>query len=146
MPSFTGQLAELMTFLEDDSNVIVAHLAKNPIATDADVLTLADLVEADFPGYAPIPLANFDPQDYGDDTLGEALCGELNFEAGAIVQPQTVYAVYLTLKQGSAQEDLFWPVVLERPIEFINQGDVFPGLFRFQMIDTDAVGSIPVES
>lgn len=134
-PELTGALANLMTFLQDPTNVIVAHLAQNNISSEKDDVVLADFVECTFPGYAPIPLTNFTPYLLGTDAYGEADSDPLAWVATTITVPQPISAVYLTIAQGGAPAALLQPIIFPEPSLIAASGEVFMYQFTFQEAD-----------
>lgn len=74
---------------------LTIRLAKaNPVPDDEDV-TLGDLTECDFVGYAAQTPAWSAPTLDGDD-VANSETGVLEFTAGILLGPQTIYAVYAT--------------------------------------------------
>lgn len=132
--TLTGQNAALFEILEDPANVIVAHLAKNPIAVGGSDVGMADLMEADFPGYEAITIDYWDAIDSGDDSIGQAIY-EAFWEADGITEPQSVFAVYLTYQHASDAPFLWWTIVLPSPVTFEHDGDEFPFTIKLTSFD-----------
>jgi hypothetical protein len=141
MPTLTGELAALMDWLSDPSRTIVAHLSKAPISFTTGQISLTDLVEADFPGYAPVTIDSWDPIDFEDDLYGEAVSGELQWQAGPIVTPQSIYVAYLTIVEGSNPVKLLWPVVLPLPYVIGAQDETFAFMFRIGSANLDTLSA-----
>ena len=136
MPAtFTGQLATLMELLSDGDKQIVTHLSKKPIPRTQSTIAPADLEEADFPGYAPQRVVAPVPEDLGVEDYAEAVSEVHEFRAGAIVTPQTIYAVYLMIAQDGGAPGLLWALPLPRPITFRSEGDLFEWSWRFSLAD-----------
>ena len=81
--------------------------ALNPIPADADV-TLADITEADFVGYAAqtgvvVPASIIDSFFHGD-----AFTPVLTWTAGAIVGSQTIFGLYVTMQFGLSNSLIFF--------------------------------------
>jgi hypothetical protein len=102
--------------LLDPTVTIVACLAKGPIDVQDRAIVLADLVEADFPGYARIPIVpgltdpideveyfEFDPQP-------------IEFITGAIVTPQVITHIYYLKLVSGANPELQSAVAFDEPI------------------------------
>lgn len=100
-------------------------VANNVVVADKDV-TLADIIEATFVGYAaltgivfPTPIIDF--AEHGD-----TISPTLTWTAGAIVGPQTIYAMYITVTMGGLDELLWFrrfgiPTVLMNPGEQVQK-------------------------
>lgn len=103
---------ELLALLNDPTKQIVAHLGQNSILDDLPTLLLADIVECNFPGYAPISDLEWlaDPESVED--CARADTQTLEFVAGNIVTPQLATFVYLTQQEGSDPPKLmrYWPI------------------------------------
>lgn len=140
--TLVGELAALMDLLTDESNQIVAHLGKNAIPSNAELVAAADLVECDFPGYAPIRLTEWTPIFLDDDFYGEADSGEVEWSAGNIVTPQTITCVYVTQKIGDADAGVWNVIVLREPITMALTGDLFWFSFRAQSANIDVLPGV----
>lgn len=135
----SGEALALANWLADPSRTIVARLAKNAITDDSDGFTLANLTEADFPGYEPFPIDAWNPQDFDDDLYGEATSGEIQFQAGTLVAPQTVYVAYLTLEEEGEDPDLLYAMVLPLPFTFGVDGAALAVSFRIASADLEGI-------
>lgn len=95
-PTPGGKLEELYALMTNPDVQIVARLAQAPIVTDPDIIILADLTECNFPGYTPVPLTASLAD--ADEDVGAAVINGIgvDFEAGTIVTPQRVTALYFT--------------------------------------------------
>jgi hypothetical protein len=124
----------LMGLLENPLNVIVAHAARNPIAPDVDKIELADLTECNFPGYAPVTLDAWTPDPPEFDEVGEAVSGDVSFTAGAIVTPQNITAVYLTLAFDGGAPVLLKVFPLPSPFLMNLPEQKFARLIRYQSV------------
>lgn len=126
IPTPGQPLAALSTALADATVQIVACLAKGPIDAQFSAIRLADLVEANFPGYARVPLvagladpideveyAEFDPQT-------------IEFVAGAIVSPQTITHIYYLKLINGVSPELLSAVAFDEPLIVNAPGQHFP--------------------
>jgi len=139
--TLTGELAALMSQLEDPDTAIVAHLGKNPIPSTVDVIDPTTLVECDFPGYAPVKLTDWEPIFLDDDNYGEADSGEVDWTAGAVVAAQVITCVFVTVQVGDSPERIWDVIVLPEPVAINLPGDLFWFSFRAQSANID---SLPV--
>jgi hypothetical protein len=98
---FTGYTADLMEVLLDPNVNITAHLAVNDFTDRTTEVGLADLVEADFPGYSQTRLESWTALPPYDDDIGEAQHPPAEFVAGELVDPQAVTVFYLTVQIGA---------------------------------------------
>lgn len=103
MPNpYTGETANLYDLLTAPNVAIVAHLAKNDLSAQVGPLNLALMQEADFPGYAPIPMDPYTFIDPTDDLYGEAKSRPLRFASdNTLTTPQALYALYITQQVGN---------------------------------------------
>jgi hypothetical protein len=109
-------LDDINNALADPLLTIVAHLATAPSFGSLDILQAGDLTEANFPGYAPVPvkptLENaMDFPDFGQ--MDSFLC---QFTTGAIVAPQTITCFYLTASYNNSAPVLRAIVFFPNPI------------------------------
>lgn len=126
LPTPGGQLEAVSTALADPLFVIVARLAKGPTANQDDPIVLADLIEADFPGYAPVTLTAdlSDPVDL--DGFGEMTPQQIDFTVGAIVTSQRITHIYYTKTYNGAGTSLVSavafdvPIIVDRPGQELN--------------------------
>lgn len=137
-----GELASLMGWLRDPSRTIVAHLAKNAIADSIDSLALTDLVECDFPGYAPITLSEFTPEFIGDDAYGEANSQECAWTISNPTAMQGITCVYLTITDGLNTHALLRAYPLFPPTTLAEDGDTFLFSFVFQSASESLLPSV----
>lgn len=91
----------LIADLTQSGGVIVAHLAKAVNADPDDVIALADLVECNFPGYAPVMITDFEDVEPDNQDLADVLSAAIQFTAAGLTTPQTAVAFYLTAHVGS---------------------------------------------
>ncbi len=124
-PLAGGALDELNQLVSDPLVTIVARLAKGPTSLLDRVLTLDDLAEANFPGYAAIQLT----ADLNDaielSTYGELTPQRCEWIAGTITAAQSIVGVYYTKSYDGGPEDLITVVPFDEP-QFINYtGQVF---------------------
>lgn len=143
--TLTGESLNLATILADPTNVIVAHLAQNASALDAEVIDLTGLVECNFPGYAPVQIIDPDVFETGDDYRGEAVSDPIVFSASdELVTPQNVTAFYLTWQVGSGAATLWRCYPLKEPFVFDVPGRKFPCQVRINSYDNTAAAAPPV--
>lgn len=124
-PTPGGALDLLSQQLADPLYKIVAHLAKGPIGAQDVPNTLSALVEADFPGYAPILVSPDLESAWEESNYGEMSPFRLHFEAGAIVTPQQVTHIYYTGQYGAGAVSLVSCVPFDAPVSFAAPGDSF---------------------
>ncbi len=91
------QIETLQAFVDDPLRTIVAHLATNPIRSMSDNFILANLTEANFPGYAPVTIRHWTPDPTSEDDLAAQVADACEFTAEAIGTPQTVTMLYLSM-------------------------------------------------
>lgn len=89
---------------------------------DADV-TLADLTECDFPGYAPIAASSLPAPALNDSEEAETDSASLVWTAAAGVTTQVAYSVYVTFLDDSGTECLLSFDRFTFPQEVDNPGD-----------------------
>ena len=92
--------------LTTSASPILLRLVKSTIPEDNLEIGWADLVEADFPGYAPISMDSLDEGDVNTPDLGEVISDQLYFTAGVIVTPQAIYATAVTRANANGGHDL----------------------------------------
>lgn len=139
------ELSTLVAWLNDPTRTIVAHLAKNFIPQDVESIQLTDLVECDFPGYAPIRIDDWAGVDFDEDTYAEAVSGELEWVASdAIVNPQAINVAYLTIQDGGPLH-LFWPIPLPVSRTLAKEGDGFVFSFNVSSSNLDALSAVVTE-
>jgi len=95
-PTPGGPLEEVYNALIDPAFVMVARLAKGPIGQPDRTQLLADLVEADFPGYAPVTLTADLEEAWEGDEYGELSPQIVEFSVGTLVTRQLVTHFYVT--------------------------------------------------
>lgn len=120
MPATTALGDDLLASLTDPNVTIVAKLAKAVTDDDSDQFTLASFTEADFPGYAAVPISDWEIVD-DDGEIAEGLSPEIDFVASdAIVTPQNIYAVYYVREEVGHDATLFHLELMEFPqvVEF----------------------------
>ena len=96
MPETPTKNEELLTLVQDPAAPIVVRLLKAPIADTVNAVTFADLVEADFDGYAAINDPGFDVIDEDDADFGSVLSENLTWTAGPNIVEQNIYGVVVT--------------------------------------------------
>lgn len=87
-------------------------------------LTLADIDECDFPGYAPLT-PTFPTAGLDGSNRGETLSTLMTWTAGAIVDPQTIFVIYMTYKHGADPERLVWAFYLSPTVTLAAPGEQF---------------------
>ena len=136
--TLTGESLNLREFLADPANVIVAHLSKHAIALDGAPLEAGDIVECDFPGYAPQRISDVDVMQDEIAAAGEGVSQPIVFVAGAIVTPQQAHALYLTVVKGP-EALIIWKVFpLLPPFNFDVPGRHLTKQIRFTSLDDTA--------
>ena len=95
-PTPGGPLEAILEGMLDEDFVMVARLAKGPIGQPDATVLLADLVEADFPGYAPVTLTADLDEAWEMEGYGELSPQVASFEVGALVTPQRLSHLYVT--------------------------------------------------
>lgn len=101
---------------------------------DQDV-TLADLTEADFVGYAPLAGVAFPAAIVNGLGHGETLSPVLTWTAGALAGPQTIYAAYMTITVSGSVELIFYRR-FGVPESVFNPGDVIQK--KMNILDDDS--------
>ena len=119
-----GNLEALVDALGDPLFQIVAHLAKGPIGQQAAPVSLATLVEADFPGYAPITLVADLENATEQEGYGELSPQRLEWTAGLVVVPQRITHVYYTYKYGDNAHSLQSVVAFDNPLTIDTPGQI----------------------
>lgn len=104
--SFSPTLQDLMSELWDDTRTVRIRASKSPINQLVDTLIPADIIECDFPGYAPIENPTWTPELIDDESYAEAYSQDLTFEAGAIETPQSITALYMTVQPDGGAETI----------------------------------------
>lgn len=109
MISNQAEIGLLNEILNDPDKAVTARLFQNnPGAADEDV-TLADLTEADFDGYAEIEPITWDTIASNGDEEAETLSDVLEWERSAGAGgDQTVYGIYLTYTSYDSADKLLW--------------------------------------
>lgn len=130
--SFSPTLQDLMAALWDETITVRIRAAKSPITPDVDVLLPEDIIECDFPGYAPIENPTWVPELIDDESWAEAYSQDLTFEAGAIVTPQAITALYLTVQPDAGAETIRSVFVLPTFILMGIEGQRFTRRVRMQ--------------
>lgn len=119
-----GNLEALADALSDPLFEIVAHLAKGPIGQQSSPLALVNLVECDFPGYAPITLVSNLDTAWEEEGYGEMSSQRIEFIAGAVVVPQRVTHIYYTYKYADNAPSLQSVVAFDNPLTVSTPGQV----------------------
>jgi hypothetical protein len=108
----------LLAFLARPDVSIIAHLGTQDILDDFDQVSLSDMVEASFDGYAPIPLSGVPEIVDNEDDYGEALYDPIEWVAGSAISPTRITCVYLTLTGGGNPAKLMQLEPFDIPIIF----------------------------
>lgn len=120
-----GEAANIGALLANPAVTILARLAKSTMPLDTAPLTLGDLTEADFPGYAAVPITAAEEIFINEQNYAEVITNTPQWTAGPMVASQDVTAVYLTIKVGTDPEKLWNVEVLPRPFRFEEEGQYF---------------------
>lgn len=136
MPTDTVQGAHLDAELSNPALTIVAHLAKTPIALDADSVPIEGIEECDFPGYAPIVLTDHWIDVFDDETYAEAFFPEVEWVAEDVVTPQLVTAVYVTITYDGVGTVLNNVSILDTPLVIDTPGQTISR--NFSVMATNA--------
>lgn len=123
VPTPGSCLERVATAVADPLRTIVAHLAKGPTDYSGEAVLLADLVEADFPGYAPIEVRPDLVNAVEGDTYGFMSPVVLHFEAGNIVTPQAITHIYYTMSVDGVNGGLLSVVPFDNPQVLRAPGD-----------------------
>ncbi len=123
--TYEGESANIEALLANPAVSILARLAKSAMPLDTAPLLLTDLVEADFPGYAAVPITTGEEIFLNEQNYAEVITNTPQWTAGAIVSPQEVTAVYLTMSVSGGPQKLWCVEVLPRPFRFEEEGQVF---------------------
>ena len=111
MPEPTpGEL--LIATLTPPNATIIARLAKSVTAYGDDGINLNNIVECDFPGYAPIVLIDWEDVDPGSVDGVQVLSAVIQFQPLNLITPQAAVAFYLTISAGSPQETGLYKIEL----------------------------------
>jgi hypothetical protein len=121
-PTPGGQLADVFEGLSDPLFTIVARLAKGPRGAPDATVVLADLVEADFVGYAPITLTADLENAWEEDGYGELSPQLLQFNVGAIEAAQQLTHLYFTKTYDGGDPSLVSVIPFNVPF-FISEPD-----------------------
>lgn len=130
MVPMVGNLTVLQFLLNSSEVHLKVKLAKNQLAVEPSRLTLADLTEADFAGYAAVLDPIFSAPEFNEQTYAEAVSQPIVWTVGAIVEPQQITAVYVTAQQGAGAEQLLWVQVLAGQDVMTGEGQVFAKQIR----------------
>lgn len=133
--TLSGESLNLSNTLADPTLTIVAHLGKTTIDLDAGApILLNQLVESDFPGYAPIVDPSFDVFQSDDENHGEAVSDPLRFTAGALTVPQAANVMYLTIQRGNDPAYLWQCFPLAQAWNFDVQGRSYAAQVRLHSL------------
>jgi hypothetical protein len=122
-PTPGGQLADIYEGMTDPLLSMVARLAKGPIGQPNQTIVLADLVEADFPGYAAVPLVADLENAFETDGYGELSPQRVIFNVGTLVTPQQLTHIYVTKTYDGGGLSLVMAVPFTTPI-LLQESDV----------------------
>lgn len=130
-----GRLALLDFLLSDPTvNAQFCLTSNNPIPADADV-TLADITEATFGGYARKTGVVFPSAIINTFAHGETISLTQTWTASGATLPQTIYAAYI-LMTFTATDFLCFFRRFGSPIVLMNPGDLVEK--KFDMLDDDS--------
>lgn len=138
VPTPGDALDQLNLMVTDPLFLIVARLAKGPTGIDNDTFILSDMVEADFPGYAPIPLTANLSQAFEKAGYGELSPQALEWIVGAIVTPQTITHVYYTKTYNGGGQSLVAAVAFDNPISLTIPGQAVQFTATIMAVNVDA--------
>lgn len=113
------ELAEIDAMMADPLFQIVARLAKGPADSQDNAIALADLVECDFPGYAPIPLTLNLDEAVDEIGLGALSPQRIEWIAGTIVTAQYITHIYYTKTYNGAGVSLVSAIAFDNPIPVV---------------------------
>lgn len=134
----------LIADLTTPGTSVVAHLAKAVSFDQDDLVTLAGFTECDFPGYAPIPITNWEDVDPNDPDIAQVVSAVLHFESGeAISGSQQALCLYLTATKDGVGTIFMAMEWFEIPYVFNYPGDALERQVR--MSETLAQGPSLVE-
>lgn len=128
-PLAGGPLAHLVETMADPLLEIVARLAKGPTSILDAPVALADLVECDFVGYAPIRLTAGLNEAVDDPFYAEADSQSLQWIVGAINATQPIVGLYYTSRYNGGAWGLVTLVPFDEP---------FSAYYESQLIAFDA--------
>lgn len=138
MPDDTTQGAALAGLMEAVSGRIVAHLAKNATFTADAEIALADLIEADFPGYAAIRLPEPEIFITEIEEYAESYWPGAVWEAGPIVDAQLITGCYVTIDDDDGVPHLSKIVILDPPVYITEEGQkINPGIRFLSVAELD---------
>ncbi len=123
VPTPGGVLDQLNQVLTDPQTVILAHLAKGPIDNLSAPVDLGTLVEADFPGYAALPVVPNLDDGWENDTYGEYSPLELLWTVGAGATPQFITHVYYTGTYAGGAPILLSAIPFPNPLLVTKEGE-----------------------
>lgn len=123
-PLAGGPLAHLVETMADPLLEIVARLAKGPTSILDAPIALADLVECDFAGYAPIPLTATLNEAVDDPYYAEADSQSLQWVVGAISAVQPIVGLYYTSRYNGGAWGLVTAVPFDEPMQAYYQGQL----------------------
>lgn len=136
----TDESLALSETLNDPTLTIVAHLGKTTIDLDAGTpVLLNQIVECDFPGYAPIVDPAFDVFQHAEAVHGEAVSDPLRWTAGAIVTAQAANCLFLTMQRGADAPKLFQVFPLATPWNFDLLGRSYAAQVRLHSLSEAAL-------
>lgn len=115
LPIPGGPLDHVYQAVIDPAFVMVARLAKGPIDQPDRTVVLADLIEADFPGYAPVTLTADLDEAWEGDGYGELSPQVASFSVEALVTPQRLTHWYVTKTWNGADTSLVVCVPFTEP-------------------------------
>ena len=136
----------LIADLNAAGTTIVAHLA-TAVAFDPaqSYAAITDFTEANFSGYEPITLNDWEDVAPGDTLIAHVLSAILHWEADEnIAAPQQVVAVYVVGTKTGVQSILMSVELLVVPFTFFNPGDYLERQIRIE--DTLNNGPTPFEA
>ena len=123
-PTPGGQLADLKTMFDDPLFAMVAHLGTAPNYGSLDALALSDITEANFPGYAALPINPTIEQAVDEVGYADMDAFPVEWVAGAIVTPQTITCIYVTKAYNNDHRTLASIVFFPHPIQITAAGQI----------------------
>lgn len=124
-PTPGGYLEDLNELLSDPTVQIVARLAQLPTVINPDELTLAQITECDFPGYAPFTYTPQLETAAEDELYAEMGVYNVEFQVGAIVTPQRIVGIYVTAHRGADPVTIVTYATFDPPLLASEPGQVF---------------------
>lgn len=132
----TGRKAALNYLKEASVTQLKIGLFKNDWAEDNITTVLSDLEEADFVGYARKSGVSFPDVAINGDDDGETLSPILTWTAGELVEPATLYGIFVTVYDPVEEEEvLMWYDKFAATTTLVLEGEVVQKRIKF--LDTN---------